>query len=159
MQNYELLYVIPAQYADSELPALQKKVAGILEKAGVTISRHEYAGKLKLAYPMKGNRYGHYVVAEFASEPAALAKITADLRLTGELIRVGIVKAEAGVRAGGPRTLVSHEEAGMRAREAAHTVLHSSAPVASPLPAPSKPALTTEQIEQKIEEILNEQVV
>ena len=159
MPNYELLYIIPAQYTDAELPAVQKKVTGILEKAEVKISRHDHAGKLKLAYPMKGHRYGHYMLVEFRAEPSVIAKITTDLRLATEVVRAEVVRVEEGIRAPGPRTIVSHEEAGFRAREAAAPLSGAPAPVAAPIPVPTKPSLTSEQLEQKIEEILNEQVV
>lgn len=154
MPSYELLYVIPAQYTDAELPAVQKKVAAALEKAGAKVSRHDHAGKLKLAYPIRHQRYGHYLLAEFSAEPQAISAITNELRLTSEVIRSEISRVDERLRAHAPRTLVSHEEAGLRAREAAT----EKAP-AAPAPAPAKPSLTSEQIEQKIEEILKEPVV
>lgn len=159
MPNYELLYIIPAQYTDAELPTVQKKVSGILEKAGVKISRHDHAGKLRMAYPMKGHHYGHYMLAEFSADPGEVAKITADLRLASEVIRSEVVRLDEKLRLPGPRTIISHEEAGVRAREANAAAERVPAPVASAPPVPGKPALSSEELEKKIEEILNEQVV
>ncbi|TAL19536.1 30S ribosomal protein S6 [Patescibacteria group bacterium] len=163
---YELLYVIPARYTDTEVAGIQAKVAALLEGAGVKISRHEEAGKLKFAYPMGQDRFGHYFIAHFEAAPEAVAKIEGGLRLSTDISRHNLAKLEREAK--GPVKLLSFEEAKARAREARESRLAGPAvapgrvaptSVAAPVQeAAVKSTLSDEELNKKLDEILNEQV-
>ena len=50
---YELMYILPSQYSDSEIEGLQKNVADLVVKIGAKVEQSEVLGKIKLAYPIK----------------------------------------------------------------------------------------------------------
>ena len=89
--KYEMIYLIPSQYADDELNGVMKRMAGMIEKAGGKVSRHENLGRLKLAYPIKQARHGTYVLAHIESEPKIITVLDRQLRLSEELLRHQIV--------------------------------------------------------------------
>lgn len=163
--KYELLYVLPPGYTDAELPAVQEKVSTSLRGINATIARHEHAGKIKIAYPIQKNRFGHYFLAEFDSDEAGIATLTANLRLTPEVMRFQVTKPEKGAP---PRqTLLSYEDAVARARTLKETIRTATSgsqvaatsrpPSAEALPAAPRVQLSPEEIEKKIEKLLSEE--
>lgn len=160
--KYELLYVLSAHYTDAELPQAQGKVSAALAGIGAQISRHNHAGKLKIAYPIKKTRYGHYFLAAFDAETARMKELTNRLRLTPEVIRFQVVRPETGAPT--HQTLLSHEDAVSRARALRETIrsVAPAVPSFARLPIASAPTaprvqLSEEEIEQKIEKLLSEE--
>jgi small subunit ribosomal protein S6 len=90
--NYEILYIIPAKYSETEFEEINKKVPAIIEEAGAKIERTDNWGKRKLAYQIKHFRYGYYTLIIFSAPPEALEKITQKLNLNQDVIRFQIVK-------------------------------------------------------------------
>lgn len=160
---YELLYILPARHTDAELPALQAKITSLLEAAGVKIVRNESAGKLKLAYAIKNNRYGQFFLVSFEADPALMQKLNETLRLSTDLGRYHITHATLPEKEF--MKIVSFEDAKSRAREdraAAPTYrVPATANDARPEPAPvavaAKPAMSMEDLDKKLDQILNEQ--
>ena len=93
---YELLYIVPASFADTEVDGVKAKVAALLEKAGGAIVRHDTLGKIRLAYPIKGQRHGTYVLAYLTAEGTAVAGMERSLRLADEVLRHHILIATKG---------------------------------------------------------------
>lgn len=114
IQRYELLYIVPTTFTDDELGSIEAKVSTILEKDGASIEDVTRLGKLKFAYPIKKQRHGSYVLVHFTSEPAKIAKMEEHLRITDEVLRHLIVKAEET----NPKfTLVQFQEVNIEAKE------------------------------------------
>lgn len=91
-----MLYIIPPQYADAELTGVMERIAGMIEKAGGKIARHENLGRLKLAYPIKQARHGTYVLAHFEADTKTVTELDRALRLSEELVRHQIVQQTPG---------------------------------------------------------------
>lgn len=101
---YEILTIIPAKFADTEVDAVAERVAKMLENDGLTIERTENLGKLKLAYPIDHQRYGTYVLFYAATENGdALKKVDSDLRLSDDVLRHMVVAHKDGIPAHTPR--------------------------------------------------------
>ncbi len=144
MKQYELLYALPGELTDAELKGVRDRIDGLLSAAGATIKLNEYAGKVKLAYPVGAHRYGHYVLVRFSAEPAQITKIDADLRLGNEAIRHLIVNADE----------VMLTTVNLFARPDEERAPEPVAPVmAAPIAAT---ALSQEDIDKKIDELLTE---
>lgn len=153
--RYELIYIIPAQVTEAELPAIQAKVKESLEAAGAKITTEKNVGRLKLAYPLKQSKYGYYFLAEFEAGPDALLKITNALRLSTDMARFQIAALKGESKP--VEKLLSFEEAKMRAREE-RGARESKAPVVEPMiqEAAVKPAMSLEDLDKKLDQILNE---
>ncbi len=95
--RYELLYIIPTIFTDEEVGGVENKLATLITKYGATVETTKRLGKFRLAYSIKGQRHGHYVMVVFTAESASLAKIDENLRISNDILRHLILRAdEAG---------------------------------------------------------------
>jgi|GEM_PF-1368805 len=160
--TYELVYIIPAQFTEGELPGIQAKVAGLVEVAGAKIVADKNVGRLKFAYPVKGGRYGHYFQVNFEADTQVLPKLNEALRLSSDLVRFQI---SASTKVGKePAKIIGFDDAKMRPREDRGVLPPGKAAVAAAVEAaPVQESATTsglsmEDLDKKLDQILNEKV-
>jgi len=95
LQDYELVYIINPDVAED---ALETKITGISQfitsRDGV-ISSVDKWGKKKLAYPLKHFLEGNYVLTKFKISPARCKELEANLKISEEILRHLLVKAES----------------------------------------------------------------
>lgn len=84
---YELLYIVPAIYAEDELKNVIVKIEALLKEEGAEIVKSEVAGKLKFAYPIKKYAQGYYVLAYFNAPGELLKKLNRVLQLEKDILR------------------------------------------------------------------------
>jgi len=95
--NYELTYILPLEYTEKEIPKIIATINETLKKGGVSITKEENFGKKKIAYPIKQNRHGHFIVTQIQiAHQENLIKINQELNIMPEVIRHSIVKFKAG---------------------------------------------------------------
>jgi len=87
MSRYELLYIIPATYAETELQPVIDAITKQLTELGCTISRNEMVGKIKLTYPVDHVRYGYYNLVDLDVEASKVQAVNEMLRLHSEVLR------------------------------------------------------------------------
>ena len=92
MNHYEILYLASASYTESELTPIQDKVKEFIKKYQGQITLEENLGKKKLAYPIKQNYQGYYLLYEFNLPEESLKDLERSLRLTSDVLRHIIVK-------------------------------------------------------------------
>lgn len=85
--QYELLYIIPATRTEAEVQGVKQEISALLTANTTKVLRDELLGKIKLAYPIAGVRYGYYVLAVFEAETSALSKLDETLRHSPEVLR------------------------------------------------------------------------
>ncbi|PIR47765.1 30S ribosomal protein S6 [Candidatus Uhrbacteria bacterium CG10_big_fil_rev_8_21_14_0_10_50_16] len=96
MMTYELMYIIPATSTEEEVGKLKDEVSALVAKHGTESLRDESFGKRKLAYPIRGIRYGYYVLVCFTAEASNVAALDEELRHDARVLRHMIVKALPG---------------------------------------------------------------
>jgi len=168
---YELLYIVPSKFSDTEIEGTVANVAKILEAAGAKIEKSEVLGKLKLAYPIEKERHGTYVLVFLSlQEDGDLNKIDQDLRLSGEVLRHVIVKRPKGIpevipvptsyqaplTPEGKRT-ASAVQKERKPKPTAPPEATTAAPVAQPKDAEtSKEKISIEDLDKKLDENLDD---
>lgn len=90
MQKYELLYIVHPDL-ESSIDKITDRVRSFVESRKGKVNYEENWGKRKLAYEIKKNEVGIYVLVYFEAPTESLAKIERDLRLTEEVIRFMIL--------------------------------------------------------------------
>lgn len=90
---YELLYIVPAIYAEDELKNVITKVEALLKEEGAEVVKSEVAGKLKFAYTIKRHAQGYYVLAYFNAPGEFLKKLDRTLHLEKDILRFMITVA------------------------------------------------------------------
>ena len=84
---YEALYIVMPDMSDDEIQTVAKTVETLVTENGGAIVRSEIWGKRKLAYKVKHQTEGCYVLLRFTAEPEFIEKLEAHFRLAEPIIR------------------------------------------------------------------------
>ncbi|MBI1375457.1 MAG: 30S ribosomal protein S6 [Phycisphaera sp.] len=91
---YEGMFLINPTAVNSSLTACTETVNEILTRANADIkSIHKWDDR-KLAYPIKGQKRGIYMLAYFETAPDQLAHIERDVSLSDIVLRAMVLRAE-----------------------------------------------------------------
>jgi small subunit ribosomal protein S6 len=164
MKEYELLYIVPAQYTDIEISKIQEKIHQLLESTGAKVLRDENLGKVRLAYPIKTQRHGSYILAHFNAEPSVIQDLNRRLTLTEEILRhTLLVRAKGALEKKfellsyvAPLSEEARAEREPSSRRSARPITRRPIPqIASPTPAVAQvPAMSMEELDEKLDKIL-----
>ncbi|MFA6306557.1 MAG: 30S ribosomal protein S6 [Patescibacteria group bacterium] len=89
--HYELLYIISNKFSEDEVKPIIAKVNSLIVNNQGKITLAEDLGKKRLSYPIKGFRYGYYLLAEFDLAGENLINVDRALRLMNEVLRHQII--------------------------------------------------------------------
>lgn len=157
-QHYELLYIIPGTKAEDEVQPLVTAVHDLLTQQGGTIVKHDFWGKRKLAYEIKHIRYGYYEAIDFDFDTQKLGAFESAMRLNPNILRHQVIirkvlTAEQQAAAAQLRERIAAKREAAKEKEAA-AMLKTETPAEAPItPTPAAP-VTTKQLDEKLEEIL-----
>ena len=97
-RNYELTYLVPTGYTDTELNQIKKEVETLVKKHGGSVVKQEDWGKKPLAYRLKQAgkliEEASYFFFELSFEPAKAQAFERDIYLFNKLIRHLFVMAD-----------------------------------------------------------------
>ena len=95
MRYYELIYIVNSNIERKKVDEVMVDISSKLENAGSKLINHTVWGKKKLAYPIKGNTYGTYILAHYSGgDNEKLIEFDSWLKLSGLTIRHMIVKLD-----------------------------------------------------------------
>ncbi|MGF1629542.1 MAG: 30S ribosomal protein S6 [Kiloniellaceae bacterium] len=94
MAFYECVLIARQDVATSQVENLVAEFTKILEDNGGRMAGSEYWGLRTLAYRIKKNRKGHYVMLRVDSPAAAMQELERLLRLNDDVIRYLTVRTE-----------------------------------------------------------------
>jgi small subunit ribosomal protein S6 len=94
MHNYEIVLILHSELDETAFNAALEKVKGWITTSGGTVSKVDVWGKRRMAYAIRKQREGQYVLinAEFA--PAFTADLERNLRFLEPVIRFMITVVE-----------------------------------------------------------------
>ena len=92
MRDYEVLYIVRADLDDDKVQDVIKRVNTLIERAGGAAERTNLWGKRKLAYEVKHQKEGAYVLQDFRIDPQRIPELEAALKITEEVLRHLIVR-------------------------------------------------------------------
>lgn len=98
-QHYELLMIFPVNLEEKQRQETAKKIFDSITQAGGKVNEPEIWGNQKLAYEIKHQTNGFYVLVEFDFEAEEIKKIDAGMRLMPELLRYLITKKKVKTEA------------------------------------------------------------
>lgn len=94
MRKYELTYIAKPDLDASALAALIERVNGFVTSEGGTVVETSQWGLRPLSYPIRKYREGYYVFSVIELAAPSLARIEQRLRLTEDIIRYLLVRAD-----------------------------------------------------------------
>ncbi len=93
MNKYESVIIINSSLEESKIKAIIEKFSSLINEHGKVENVNEMGSK-KLAYPIKKQNEGYYVVFNFEAEPSFIAELERIYRITDEVIKFIVVKQE-----------------------------------------------------------------
>ena len=91
MNKYESVVIINPNVEETALKALIERFQTLINTDGKVEQVNEL-GKKKLAYEVKKNKEGYYVVYDFEANPSLIAELERNYRITDEIIKFIVVK-------------------------------------------------------------------
>ncbi len=117
VNHYELLAILNGKYADTQSGTLIKTLEDTVTKHGGTIHYTQNLERKKLAYPIRHQVYGTYILTEFDCEGKGMLSLSRELRLSKDLLRHTIVRRKT---VGKPKVLLQETQEttkGMRSKD------------------------------------------
>ena len=93
MNKYESVIIINANVEEEKIKYLIQKFTDIINNDG-KLEKIEEMGKRKLAYEIKKNKEGYYVVFYFTAKPELISELERNYRITDEVIKFITVKKD-----------------------------------------------------------------
>ena len=93
MNKYESVIIINPNLESEAIKALVEKFSNLINNNGKVDSVEE-VGKKKLAYEIKKNKEGYYVVINFEAQPELIKELERIYRITDEVIKFIVVRKD-----------------------------------------------------------------
>src|ERR1700688_3193860 len=95
MALYEHLLIARQDISAQAVDALATHLKTIIENEGGKVEKQEYWGLRTLAYRIKKNRKGHYVLLNLNAPANAIAELERQLKINEDVLRFLTVRVEA----------------------------------------------------------------
>jgi small subunit ribosomal protein S6 len=92
LRDYEVLYIVRADLDDDKVQDAVKRVNTLIERSGGQADKTNLWGKRKLAYEVKHQKEGAYVLQDFQLDPNRVPELESSLKITEEVLRHLIVR-------------------------------------------------------------------
>ncbi len=173
-QKYELLALFPLTGTDDELKSIAVRVEEQLKAAGAAVASNVALQRGRLAYPVSRTRQGSYHLIQFEMDPRKVSELERALTLSGTMLRFTIERRKGEFRpfiATPPKPMqdrrvaapafvrrsVPSYSAAMGAPRIGESVAASTVKVGESISkTDAKPAVSMEEIDKRLEEILGE---
>ncbi len=87
MRKYELICIIQPELDETAFNGIVEKVKGWIGEAGGSVDKVDVWGKRRMAYPIRKQRDGNYVLLNVTLVPKATAELERNLRFLEPVMR------------------------------------------------------------------------
>ncbi len=94
MAFYECVYIARQDISSSQVDTLTEQFTAIITENGGSVAKTEYWGLRNMAYRVKKNRKGHYVLLNIDAPSAAVQEMERVMRLNDDVLRTLTVKVD-----------------------------------------------------------------
>ena len=98
MRTYETIFIVHPDAAGEAYTAAVEKFKGILAEQGAEILKVDEWGTRKLAYPVKKQTRGSYVLVAYEAGPTVIAEFERRMRIDDAIIKFQTVYLENGLQ-------------------------------------------------------------
>ncbi len=92
MRDYEVLYIVRPDLEEDKVQDVVKRVNTLIGRSGGSSDQTSLWGKRKLAYEVKHQKEGSYVLQDFKIDPGRVPELESALKITEEVLRHLIVR-------------------------------------------------------------------
>ena len=97
MRRYETIFIIPADLTEDEINALIERYQSIITKNKGMVIKVEKWGKRKMAYEIKKQIRGFYVLMDLVSVSAVITELERNFKIDEKILKFMTIKKEEGV--------------------------------------------------------------
>ncbi len=94
MPLYETVVIARSEITQAQADAVADAVTAQLETDGGAVKKREYWGLRGLAYRIKKNRKGHYILLGLEAPPPAVVEMERQLKLNEDVLRFMTIRVE-----------------------------------------------------------------
>ena len=94
MAFYENVFIARQEISAAQVDALSDQFTAVLTENGGAVKKKEYWGLKTLAYRIKKNRKGHYVLLNIDAPPAAVHEMERQMRINEDILRFLTVRVD-----------------------------------------------------------------
>ncbi len=94
MPAYESVFIARQDVGSSQVDTLTDNFSEIIEQGGGKVTKREYWGLRNLAYRIKKNRKGHYVLLNIDAPAPAILEMERLMRLNEDILRFMTLKVD-----------------------------------------------------------------
>lgn len=94
MRIYEVVFILRPEVADDEADRLVGQFESVITSSGGTVRNTDRWGRRRLAYEVRGQREGNYVVLTIECDPPAQRELERVLRVTEPIMKFQTVRID-----------------------------------------------------------------
>jgi small subunit ribosomal protein S6 len=94
MRYYEVAFIVHPETDEDGVSALTEKVQGWIAAAGGAVEKVDRLGKKRMAYEVRKQRDGHYVLIYAKMGAGGPIEVERNLRLTEQVMRFMIIRTD-----------------------------------------------------------------
>jgi small subunit ribosomal protein S6 len=91
---YEAVFIIGQDASSGHVESVAQEAISVIKSFGGEVAKTEFCGIKLLAYPIKKNKRGHYVLLSLASNSEGIKELERKFKLNEDVIRYLIVKVD-----------------------------------------------------------------
>ncbi|MBN2688456.1 MAG: 30S ribosomal protein S6, partial [Deltaproteobacteria bacterium] len=92
MRRYETIFITRADMTSENMDGIVERYRNLVSSLGGVVVRVENWGKRKLAYLIKKQRHGHYILVNFVADDKVLAEFERNLKFDEDVLRAQSVR-------------------------------------------------------------------
>ena len=92
MRRYETIFIVTPDCPEEDLKTVATKFKGLVTNMDGVVSSYEEQGKKKLAYNVKKQDKGYYVLLDYVGSPDLVSEIERTMRLDDRILKYLTVK-------------------------------------------------------------------
>ena len=92
--EYELVYILQPEMSDDSVAGFNERVTGTIAAQDGEMLGIELWGKRALAYPIRNNFEGHYVLQRFQMDPGGTDELERLLRFSEDTLRYLVIRTD-----------------------------------------------------------------
>ena len=92
MRKYEIMFIVRPDMEEAEITKTAENLKKVLTDQNSKMLEEKAMGPRELAYEIKKNKEGYYVVYDFEANPSLIAELERNYRITDEIIKFIVVK-------------------------------------------------------------------
>ena len=92
--EYELVYILQPEMSEENITSFNERVSSIITTQDGELMTVDLWGKRALAYPIKNNFEGHYVLQRFQMAPYGTDELERLMRFSDDALRYMVIRTD-----------------------------------------------------------------